>query len=222
MKKLFAALILGALAAAAGLYAASADGRFPPLNDGDLIFQTSTSNQSAAILLATADPFSHMGIIKHINGDIVVVEASDHVKETPLRVWVNRGLFKRVAIYRDTQLTQEQIGKILASAKTMYGKPYDIFFSFNNDAIYCSELPYLAFKAAGVSIGKIQKLSELHFDNALVRHLIKRRWQRDPECTSKGYDFEQCYQHLLDQDLITPASIARDCQFKRIYSNYPL
>jgi Permuted papain-like amidase enzyme, YaeF/YiiX, C92 family len=221
MKKLFAALMLCVLAAAAGLYAASADDRFPPLNDGDLVFQTSTSNQSAAILLATADPFSHMGIVKHIDGDIVVVEASDHVKETPLRVWVNRGLFKRVAIYRDTQLTQEQIGKILASAKAMYGKPYDIFFSFNNDAIYCSELPYLAFKAAGVSIGRIQKLSELHFDNALVKRLIRQRWQRDTECTSNGYDFEQCYQHLLDQDLITPASIASDSQFKRIYSNYP-
>src|SRR4051794_28028140 len=97
-----------------------------------------------------------MGIIKHSGGEIVVIEASDHVKETPLQVWINRGVFKRIAIYRDSDLTQDQIGKALAFAKTLYGKPYDIFFSFNNDAIYCSELPYLAFQAAGVSIGKVQ------------------------------------------------------------------
>ncbi len=220
MKKLLAALTLCA-AAAGGLYAAGADDHLPPLHDGDLIFQTSTSKQSAAILLATADPFSHMGIIKHVDGEIVVIEASDHVKETPLQTWVNRGLFKRVAVYRDASLTQDQIEKIFASAKMLYGKPYDIFFSFNNDAIYCSELPYLSFKAAGVSIGRIQKLSELHFDNVLVKRLIRQRWQRDAECISKGYNLEQCYQHLLDQELITPASIAEDIQFKKIYSNYP-
>ncbi len=221
MNKLLAALMLCVAIAAGGLYTASADDRFPPLKDGDLIFQTSTSNQSGAILLATANPFTHMGIIKHVNSSVVVIEASDHVRETPLRAWVNRGLFKRVAIYRDADLTPDQIDKIFASAKTLYGKPYDIFFSFNNEAIYCSELPYLSFKAAGVTIGKIQKLSELHVDNVLAKRLIKRRWQRDTECTSKGYDFARCYQHLLDQDLITPASIAQDTQFKQIYSNYP-
>jgi hypothetical protein len=67
--------------------------------------------------LATADRFSHMGIIKHNGGDIVVVEASDHVKETPLQVWINRGVFKRVAIYRDIDLTQDQVGKALAFAR---------------------------------------------------------------------------------------------------------
>jgi hypothetical protein len=221
MKKLLAALILIAAATAGWLYAASADDRLPQLRDGDLVFQTSTSNRSAAILLATADLFSHMGIIKRVDGGFVVIEASDHVKETPLQAWINRGFFKRVAIYRDANLTPDQVGKILATAKTLYGKPYDIFFSLNNDAIYCSELPYLSFKAAGISIGRVQKLSELHVNNVLVKRLIRQRWQRDAECTSKGYDFEQCYQHLLDQDLITPASIAQDGQFARIYSNYP-
>jgi hypothetical protein len=56
----------------------------------------------------------------------------------------------------------------------------------------------------------------------LVRGLIKQRWRRNSECSSQHFDFDQCYAHILDQELVTPASIAADRNFKRIYSNYPL
>lgn len=151
-----------------------------------------------------------------------MIEAVGTVKGTPLKDWVNRALLKRVAIYRDSTLTPAQAKRVLVEAKTYYGRPYDIFFSFNNHAMYCSELPYLAYKGAGISIGKVQKVLELNFDNALVRKLIKSRWQRHEECKSKAYGFEKCFQHILNQDLITPASIAEDPRFEKIYSNYPL
>jgi hypothetical protein len=64
-------------------------------------------------------------------------------------------------------------------------------------------------------------VSDLNFDNFLVKKIIRQRWQRHSECTSRQYDFEQCYKYILDQDLVTPASIANDGRFKRIYSNYP-
>lgn len=201
---------------------ATAPSKYPELRDGDLIFHTSTSNQSSAILVATADAYTHMGIIKKKDSNAFVIEAAGTVKETPLNDWVNRGLFKRVAVYRDPDLTSAQARRILAKAKTYYGRPYDIFFSFNNKAMYCSELPYLAYKGAGITIGTVQKVSELNFDNALVEKLIKARWQRHTECTQKSYDFEECFQHILNQDLITPASIAQDARFEKIYSNYPL
>lgn len=207
---------------AAGSLYATANGHYPPLQNGDLIFQTSTSSQSSAILVATADPFTHMGIIKNDGKSIVVIEAAGKVRETPLKDWVNRGVLKRVAIYRDPKLTPEQAKQVISSANAYYGKSYDIFFSFNNDTIYCSELPYLAYKNAGISIGKVQKISELNFDNALVKKLIKQRWKRHSECKAKKYDFEKCYEYILNQDLVTPASIAKDVQFERIYSNYPL
>ena len=220
LPKVLISLVLLICLAAGRLYA-TANGDFPPLQDGDLVFQTSTSSQSSAILIATADPYSHMGIVKNDGKAIKVVEAAGTVKETALQEWINRGLLKRVAVYRDPDLTQEQAKRILAAARELYGKPYDIFFSFNNDAIYCSELPYLAYRAAGLSVGKIQKVSSLHFDNFFVRKLIQQRWQHDSECTSRQFDFEQCYKYILDQDLITPASIANDGKFKKIYSNYP-
>ena len=194
---------------------------YPPLRDGDLVFQTSKSSQSSAIFVATASAFTHMGIVRNDGGKISVIEASRTVRETPLKEWVNRGDMARVAIYRDPTLTPDQAKRVLSAAKALYGRPYDLFFSFNNDAIYCSELPYLAYKAAGISIGRLQKVSELHFDNMRVRNLIQQRWQRDAECTARGYDFDQCFNHILNQQLITPASIAADPRFKQIYSNYP-
>lgn len=207
--------------AAGSFYATTAEVGFPPLKDGDLVFQTSTSSQSSAILVATGNSYTHMGIIKSSPEGFVVVEAAGVVKETPLRDWVNRGLLNRVALYRDEKLTNEQSQVILGSAEKYYGRAYDIFFSFNNQAIYCSELPYLAFGEAGIPIGRVQKVSELNFDNALVRKIIEQRWQRHEECAAKNYDFEQCYDHILKQSLVTPASIAEDKRFVRINSNYP-
>jgi Permuted papain-like amidase enzyme, YaeF/YiiX, C92 family len=220
LSKLLIVLVLCICLAAGRLYA-TANNDLPLLQDGDLIFQTSMSSQSSAILIATADPYSHMGIVKNDGKSVKIIEAAATVKETALQEWINRGLLKRIAIYRDPDLTQDQARQILSAARELYGKPYDIFFSFNNDTIYCSELPFLAYREAGISIGKIQKVSDLNFDNFLVKKIIRQRWQRHSECTSRQYDFEQCYKYILDQDLVTPASIANDSKFKRIYSNYP-
>jgi hypothetical protein len=206
---------------AGALYATTAEVRFPPLKNGDLIFQTSTSSQSGAIFVATGNSYTHMGIIKGSPSGYVVVEATGVVKETPLKDWVNKGLLNRVALYRNEKLTNEQSQAILGSAEKYYGRAYDIFFSFNNQAIYCSELPYLAFGEAGIPIGRVQKVSELNFDSALVRKIIEQRWQRHEECTAKNYGFEQCYDHILKQSLVTPVSIAEDPQFTKIFSNYP-
>ena len=221
MRKVLAISVVFLGFAAAALYA-TANVSYPPLQDGDLIFQTSTSGQSSAILFATANFYTHMGIIKNDGKNAVVIEAAATVRETALADWVSRGVFRRVAIFRDVSLTPEQAKRVLSSAEGFYGKPYDIFFSLENDAIYCSELPYLAYKAAGIAIGKLQKISDLNIDNFLVKRLIARRWQRHAECALRQYDFEKCYNYILNQDVVTPASIANDNQFKKIYSNYPL
>ena len=164
---------------------------------------------------------THTGIIKNGPAGYVVVEATNVVKETPLDDWVNRGLLNCVSVYRDEKLTVEQSKVILGAAEKYYGRGYDIFFSFNNKTIYCSELPCLAFGEAGVSIGRVQKISDLNFDNVLVRKTIEQRWQRHEECTARNYDFRQCYDHILKQSLVTPVSIAEDKQFSKIFSNYP-
>jgi len=218
MKRIVLVFILIVAGLTGGIYA-SLPTDVPPLQDGDLVFQTLLDSRSRTVIVATGSLYAHMGIIKKSGPQTVVIEAIGPVKETDYDQWVKRGLLRRVAIFRDRNLTPKQSEDILTAAKNFYGRPYDIFFSFNNEAIYCSELAYLTYKNAGLSIGKLQKVSDLHADNFLVKKLIERRWRRDPEC--RGYDFEQCYRHILDQKLITPVSIARDPQLTKIYSNYP-
>ncbi len=196
-------------------------GPLPPLKDGDLIFQTSLHPQSGGILVGTRSLYSHMGIIKKDSIGYVVIEAADKVRETPLGTWISRGALKRISIYRDIALSEDETAHMFAAAKELYGRPYDIFFSFSPDTMYCSEVVYLAYKGAGIPLGKVQKVSELHFDNPWVKELIEQRWRRHPECAARHYNFEQCYQHILDQELVSPASIAADKRLTRIYTNYP-
>lgn len=192
------------------------------LKEGDLVFQSSRTHQSLAIFFASASPYTHVGIVRKSNEKWVVAEASSTVKETPLADWIRNGIGQRVAIYRNVHVTQVQIKAMLRDVERFYGKKYDIFFSFDNDEIYCSELPYLAYKKQGISIGKVEKNADLYMNNSVVKSLIKERMGRYPACKANGIAGDKCYDYILQQYLITPASIARDPHFKKIFSNYPL
>lgn len=192
------------------------------LKEGDMVFQTTHTSQSMAILVASTSPYTHVGMLRKRADKWVVVEASATVKETPWQDWLAQGVGQRVAIYRDSSLSAEKISAILAEAEKYYGKKYDIFFSFDNDELYCSELPYLAFKSQGITIGKVQKIAELNVKNDAVQSLIKERIGKNPVCKTKGLDANACYDYVLEQSLITPASIAKDAQFQKVFSNYPL
>lgn len=61
------------------------------LQNGDIIFQTSTSTQSKAIQFATHSEYSHCGIIFQDKNEWYVFEAVQPVKKTPLNEWIDRG-----------------------------------------------------------------------------------------------------------------------------------
>jgi Permuted papain-like amidase enzyme, YaeF/YiiX, C92 family len=195
----------------------------PLLKNGDIVFQTSRSSQSSAILLASLSAYSHMGLIE-ISGDgtAFVVEAVGPVKATVLDDWIRHGLGGRIAIRRMKTLTPQQGQSILQAAHKYDGLPYDLFFLSSTDQIYCSELVNLAFSnGASLSLGKIQKAKELYLDNFAAKRLIKRRWQKHPLCqTADTTTFESCYTKILEQELVTPESIFNDQKLDLIYSNY--
>ncbi|NJM84119.1 MAG: peptidoglycan peptidase [Tabrizicola sp.] len=213
--RLILALCLGL--APPGLMAETA---YPALQDADLVFQSSQSGQSAAVLAATGHPFTHMGMIRILGDRVLVIEAAGKVTETPFLDWVARGEGGRVAIYRHSGLDPATAGAIVRNALGYEGQPYDIFFAFDNDAIYCSELPYLAFDAAGVPLGTVERLSDLKIEAESVQALIAARWQSDPICAAEGLDFAACHGLLMERRLITPAAIARDPQLTRLYSDF--
>lgn len=195
----------------------------PPLRTGDIIFQTSHSSQSLAILLASGSAYSHMGIIEiDANNQPLVEEATGPVKSTPLDQWIKHGTGSRITIKRVINLNPEQANAVLKAAHNYDGLPYDIFFLPGKDAIYCSELVELAFKdGANIELGKFKKVKSLNIDNFAVRKLIEKRWRKHPLCQPAGNEtFETCFSKILEQDLITPASISSDDKLQSIYSNY--
>jgi hypothetical protein len=105
---LMAALLLTAAACAAA--------GSPEVQDGDIIFHSSTSSQSEALRLAMGSPYTHMGIIFVESDGPVVLEAVGPVKRTPLAEWVKRGDEGRFVIKRlsdaQARLTSAAIARL--------------------------------------------------------------------------------------------------------------
>jgi hypothetical protein len=194
----------------------------PPLKTGDIIFQTSGSSQSAAILTASRSPYTHMGLIDATGGKTIVYEAVGPVKATQLDEWIKRGLGDRITIMRVKNLSSDDAAKVLAAARAYDGLPYDIFFLSSKDAIYCSELVELAFRESiGLKLGEYVKARDLHIDGFAARRLIERRWRKHPLCQpSEKQTFETCYAKILEQELVTPSSIADAPELDLVFSNY--
>jgi hypothetical protein len=102
------------------------------LRDGDILFQTSRSEQSIAIQKATRSQYSHMGIVFIRNGNPYVYEAIDTVQYTPLRKWVDRDEGGHYVVKRlreaDRILTSQAVKKLRQAGSKFEGKPYDSYF----------------------------------------------------------------------------------------------
>ena len=145
---------------------------------GDIIFQTSKSAQSKVIQKATHSPYSHMGMIVNRNGQFWVLEAIQPVKYTPLQQWVDRGVNKHYVVKRyQTALTAIQQINLVKNAEGYLNKPYDIYFEWGDDAIYCLEIVWKAYKNAfGIELAPLDQLKSFDLTDPSVKALMKQRY----------------------------------------------
>ncbi len=214
---IFAAFALGYPAAAEG------EKKLPPLKTGDIVFQRTATSASDAIMLASGTQYTHVGIVElDDQGAPSVIEAVGPVRVTPLETWVRNGTGRKITVKRIKGLHEANAKAALASAHKYLGRPYDHFFYESREQIYCSELVHLAFQeGANITVGKEEKVRDLNIDTGAAQKLIAQRWKAHPLCKSKGAtNFKACYALILDQTLVTPASIARDPQLEMIYTNF--
>src|SRR6478752_1184816 len=131
--------------------------------DGDFLFQSLPHNPLIdTIEGSTESPFSHCGIVVNREGTWKVIEAIGPVKETHLSLWIAQGRNNAYVAYRLKTPLDGKIPQIIAAAQRYEGRPYDIRYDFDDGKIYCSELLWKAARdAAGVRLGKIQKLGDL-------------------------------------------------------------
>lgn len=151
------------------------------IQNGDIIFQISRSNQSKAIQLATKSKYSHIGIVYINDEKPYVYEAIQPVTLTPLNEWIKRGEDGHYVVKRlknsDEILTKSSLSKMKRIGGRFKGKNYDIYFDWSDDSIYCSELVWKIYKEAlDIEIGKIEKLSDFDLSNKLVKKKLKERY----------------------------------------------
>ena len=125
------------------------------IREGDVIFQTSTSEQSPLIKLATRSVITHCGIIIMKGSKPYVLETSRTLQLTPLDKFIARGKGGRYWLKRSEK------DNIKIEYDHYLGKPYDLAFSFNNDIYYCSELVYDIYKKQlGIELCKPKKIED--------------------------------------------------------------
>ena len=154
------------------------------MKNGDIVFQTSKSDQSKAIQLATKSKYSHMGIVYIIEGEYFVFEAVQPVKLTPLKRWMKRGKNSQYKIKRLINakeiLTEETLSKMRAYGEKFNGKNYDLYFEWSDDRIYCSELVWKIYKeVTGIEIGELEQLSDFDLSSPIVQQKLKERYGED-------------------------------------------
>ena len=175
----------------------------PRFKNGDIIFQSSTSGQSAAIQLATGSKYSHVGIIFEDAGNkgkYFVFEAIQPVSVTPLEAFIKRGDDEHYVVkrFRDSSAASNirDTEAMKGFIRKYKGKDYDLYFGWSDDLIYCSELVYKVYKeGAGIELGKLQKLEDFDLSSGIVKRIMKERYGNKIP---------------YDETVISPASIFND------------
>ena len=174
----------------------------PRLKTGDIVLQTSQSKMSKPIREATHSPYSHVGVVEVAPDGIFVIEAINPVSRTPFKQWRARGEGGKITVERLPSLSKEDASRVLDVAKGWLGRPYDIKFAKGDGALYCSELVTRAYEeGAHVTVGARQKLSSLDLSPADVARA-------------------RALHVSLDQEVITPASLAADEKLQQVASDF--
>ena len=125
------------------------------VKEGDVIFQTSQSEQSPLIQIGTRSMITHCGIVVMKGGKPYVLETQRTIVLTPFDKFIARGKDGRYWLKRSKK------DNIKIKYNSYLGKPYDLAFKFDNGKFYCSELIYDIYKnQLGIELCKPKKVGD--------------------------------------------------------------
>ena len=150
------------------------------LRAGDVLFQNLPSPSAQAIRLATGSEYSHCGLVIAHKGDLVVCEAVQPVRMIPIEQWIDQGIDKKYTVKRLTDrdpLSTEASKALTNYCLSMIGKPYDMYYQWSDEKIYCSELVWKAYhNGLELDLTTTRSFSDYNFDNPIVQQKLKERF----------------------------------------------
>jgi hypothetical protein len=120
-----------------------------------------------------------MGIVFRKDGRLWVLEAVGPVKLTPIESWIRRGVRSEYVVkrLRKQHFSASAVKSLWLAGSSFIGKPYDPYFGWSNDKIYCSELVWKVYRTAlGVEVGKLRELRSFDLSAREVQMKLKQRY----------------------------------------------
>ncbi len=141
------------------------------LQEGDIVFVESQSQQSPFIKIGTMSKWTHCGVVVDTPEGLKVLEASKTVRLTPFNTFVGRAKNDNWCVKRPKQQLKAPV-----SYRKYLGQPYDLEFKFDNGKMYCSELVWLVYKDQGIELCKPRKVSSFILTRVpKVKKLMQKR-----------------------------------------------
>ncbi len=142
------------------------------LRTGDFVFQDLACGERCDLIRdVTRSPYVHVGVVVAEGGERVVWEAYRPVGPTPLEEWVRRGVSRHVTAYRPPADALPPRRALVSALEGLRGRPYDANYQWDEERIYCSELLYRAFAAAGRPLPTALRRVDLGVHEGRVRAL---------------------------------------------------
>ncbi len=166
--------------------------------EGDIIFQSSQSNQCKAVKLATHSEYSHVGMITFVDNKPYVLEAVEPVRLTDLDTWKSHGTGGHYTVMRlknrSTEILDTEIPIAQALGKKMLGSHYDLYFNWSDDQLYCSELVWKIYQRGyKVELCPLKKMKEFDLTSPEVKAIMKQRYGNKPP---------------LEEDVVAPSDLS--------------
>jgi len=148
---------------------------------GDVLFQDLESSQSEALKAATGSEYTHCGIVFEEHGRWVVYEAVGPVRAIPIDEWIDQGVDGKYVAKRLTPLgkylTPAVLTRMQGIAGRYLGKPYDPFFEWSNERMYCSELVWkIYYEGFGLELVPLRRFGSYDLSSDVVKEKLEDRF----------------------------------------------
>jgi uncharacterized protein YycO len=149
---------------------------------GDIVLQSLNSSQCHAIREATDSYYTHCGIVLRDGNELIIYEAIGPVKKSSLQDFTDSGINDHFVVLRPSLKELPNATQMKSYCDNELGKSYDLFFNWDDTEMYCSELVWKAYQAAGIELCKPRPLIDYDLSSTVVQAVMKQRYgEKIPE-----------------------------------------